>query len=133
MKRVLTAILASAILALLALMAPACQLEYGPGGHGFIFSEGVLQAADVDGQWSYISLREGRQIGVCSLSDSLGQAEWAARDDWDIALCNGHIRTNGGLSGIGEGGISFTEKDYEKVKASSGRTYAADSTLMEVW
>lgn len=126
-------ILSAAVLLAAALLVSACDTSHGPGGHGRIYSEGEIVVDDVRGQWTYISLREGIQVGVCALSDTLAQREWAQRTDWDIAICDGHIRTNGGISGCGEGGVTFVPEYFEEIKNPEKINCSPDSSSMEVW
>ncbi|MBR0300535.1 MAG: HmuY family protein [Bacteroidales bacterium] len=56
--------------------------------------------------WTYISLEEGVVKGTGAFGDEASDASWASRDDWDIAICDTLIRTNGGTSGIGRGALS---------------------------
>ena len=116
-----------------ALLLISCDNSHGPGGHGRIYSEGEIVVDDVRGQWTYISLREGIQVGVCALSDTLAQREWAQRTDWDIAICDGHIRTNGGLSGCGEGALYFSDQDFEEINRPEKTACSPDSSFFEVW
>ena len=60
----------------------------------------------VPDQWTYISFERGEVVGTGKLGDASSDAAWAKRDDWDIAICDTLLRTNGGNSGIGFGGIS---------------------------
>ncbi len=55
--------------------------------------------------WTYISLESGTVVGTGKLGDAESDAAWAMRRDWDIAVCDTLLRTNGGNSGIGFGGI----------------------------
>lgn len=60
----------------------------------------------LNGRWTYISLETGTVVGTSILGDEKEDAAWAVRNDWDIAICDSLIRTNGGTSGPGEGAIS---------------------------
>lgn len=68
--------------------------------------EGEVEFLFRKGQWTYISLESGEVVGTGVLGDETSDAAWAARDDWDIAVCDSLIRTNGGTSGIGKGELS---------------------------
>lgn len=67
---------------------------------------GEVEFISQHGRWTYISLETGTVVGTGSLGDEESDAEWALRDDWDIAICDSLIRTNGGSSGIGHGALS---------------------------
>ena len=89
--------------------------------------EPVLVSGEVEfisqhGRWTYISLETGKVVGTGFLGDEKSDAEWALRDDWDIAICDSLIRTNGGTSGPGEGAASAE---------SSGATLP--DTYQEIW
>ena len=62
-------------------------------------------------QWTYISIEQGVVVGTGKLGDAASDAEWARRNDWDIAICDTLIRTNGGASGTGLGAISTESID----------------------
>ncbi len=62
---------------------------------------GEVEFLIMSGQWTYISLGEGKVLGNAPVGDEDADALWAARDDWDIAVCDSLIRTNGGTSGYG--------------------------------
>lgn len=84
--------------------------------------EGEEQGSDIIGSevefysvpdvWTYISMESGTVVGTGKVGDASSDAEWAMRRDWDIAICDTLIRTNGGNSGGGYGGIS-TESGSE--------------------
>ena len=67
---------------------------------------GELEFVLSRGQWLYISLESGEVVGKGKLGDEASDAAWALRDDWDIAICDSLIRTNGGTSGMGRGALS---------------------------
>ena len=64
-----------------------------------------VEFVSVPDQWTYISLESGTVVGTGKLGDAASDAAWAIRDDWDIAICDTLLRTNGGGSGKGRGGI----------------------------
>ena len=59
-------------------------------------------------------------VGRSTIGDAEEDKEWADRLDWDIAFSEGGIRTNGGASGRGNGGITvisdgdFNLDSYDK-------------------
>jgi len=77
--------------------------------------EGEIEFISQRGRWTYISLEDAKVVGVGNLGDSASDAAWAARDDWDIAICDSLIRTNGGTSGHGKGQLS----DESSIKLAS--------------
>lgn len=80
-----------------------------------------------DNVWTYISLTEGKVIGTGQLGSDEDDSGWAARQDWDIALCNGAIRTNGGSSGKGKAGILEISEPYETISIDSPTALDSDS------
>lgn len=58
------------------------------------------------GYWTYISLKDSATVGFGQIGDSLDDANWHDRTDWDIAFSEYGIRTNSGTSGIGNGGLT---------------------------
>ena len=98
-----------------------------------VVSEGLLTVPNVPGQWTYISLTEGRVVGSCALTDSAAQHQWALRTDWDLAICDGMIRTNGGDSGVGQGAIAVSPDDYETTDAAYPAAFVVDRDSVEVW
>ena len=123
MKRILCTLAA-------ALLLTACATDNDTGG---IVSEGLLTIPNVPGQWTYVSLTKGCVVGTCALNDSAAQRQWARRTDWDMAVCNGMIRTNGGDSGLGQGAIAVSGKDYEATEANESANYATDRDSVEIW
>lgn len=85
-----------------------------------------LTLPDVSDQWTYVSLETGKIMGQCALTDTAAQRLWAARPDWDLAICNGMIRTNSGTSGAGKGGITPTAQPYEQVDDPTAPHYETD-------
>jgi major membrane immunogen (membrane-anchored lipoprotein) len=112
------------------LLLTACNKEDANNG---VVSEGLLTVPNVPGQWTYISLTEGRVVGSCELADSAAQHQWAHRSDWDLAICDGMIRTNGGDSGAGKGAIAVSPQSYEATDAAQPAAYATDRDSIEVW
>ncbi len=87
----------------------------------------VLRIELQDNVWTYISLTEGKVIGIGKLGSEEDDSAWASRKDWDIALCNGAIRTNGGSSGLGNAGILEVAEPYETVSTDSPASLTSDS------
>jgi hypothetical protein len=83
---------------------------------------GEVEFISQHGRWTYISLETGQVVGTGILGDEKSDAEWAMRDDWDIAICDSLIRTNGGTSGKGYGAFS-----------AESATKALPDTYQEIW
>lgn len=86
----------------------------------------VMRIELQDNVWTYISLTEGKVVGTGKLGSEEDDSAWAARQDWDIALCNGAIRTNGGSSGGGKAAILEVAEPYETVGTDSPATLDSD-------
>ena len=123
MKRILCTLAAALLLA-------ACATDNDTGG---IVSEGLLTIPNVPGQWTYVSLTKGCVVGTCALNDSAAQRQWARRTDWDMAVCNGMIRTNGGDSGCGLGAAAVASQAYEDTDAAQPAGYLTDRDSIDVW
>lgn len=74
-----------------------------------------------------VSLSAREVVGSSSLGDAREDALWMLRTDWDIAFCNGMIRTNSGSSGKGKGGITWTPVDYDDVDNLRAPSYQTDT------
>jgi hypothetical protein len=83
---------------------------------------GEVEFLSQHGRWTYISLESGTVVGTSFLGDEDSDAAWALRDDWDIAICDSLVRTNGGTTGNGDGAFSAES-------ASS----AVPDTYQEIW
>lgn len=92
----------------------------------------VIRVELQDNVWTYISLTEGKVIGTGKLGSEEDDTAWAARIDWDIALCNGIIRTNGGSSGQGEAGILEASEPYETISIDSPAALNSDSKGVDI-
>lgn len=123
MKRLLNILTTTLLLA-------ACATDNADNG---IVSEGLLTIPNVADQWTYVSLTEGRVVGTCSLTDTVAQRQWAMRTDWDLATCNGMIRTNGGDSGSGQGAAAVSPLPYEQTDATQPAHYVNDRDSVAVW
>lgn len=116
-----------ALAALASLAAWACgeaPSVYGPGDGDVILSVDL-----VDNQWTYVSLGEGCVVGRSPLGDAVADSAWARRLDWDVALCNGQIRTNGGTSGHGRGGMALAPDGYEQTDAARAVPLQSDTVV----
>ena len=86
-----------------------------------------LTVNDVPNRWTYVSLSAHEVVGSSSLGDTREDALWMMRTDWDIAFCNGMIRTNSGSSGKGKGGITWTPVDYDGIENLRAPSYQTDT------
>lgn len=125
MKRLLFIVFAAIAVLLLA----SCQ-EERPGN---VYGEGTIQVGSMSGKWIYISLREGNVTGTCPIADTVSQKYWAARKDWDLAIGEGQIRTNSGISGVGSGGSCCVQAPFDSLSSLRGLPCEPDSVLIEIW
>lgn len=112
------------------LLFGSCAVDNTDDG---IVSQGLLTIPNVPDQWTYVSLTKGRVVGTCSLTDTVAQHQWATRTDWDLATCNGMIRTNGGDSGSGQGAAAVSGQGYEETDAAQPAPYVTDRDSVGVW
>lgn len=113
-----------------ALLVAACTNDSDNSG---IVSEGLLTIPHVPDQWTYVSLTNNCIVGSCALTDTAAQHQWSERTDWDLAVCNGMLRTNGGDSGSGQGGAAAVESDYDNTDASMPAHYVTDRDTVAIW
>ncbi len=115
-----------AILSLMVLVS-ACSSDSPESGGVKKGKENVATPiANDNSKWTYYSLENNKLVGTSNFSDSIADKQWAARDDWDIAVCGDLIRTNGGDSGAGQGGIQEASEDYSTLKKAPESGYATD-------
>ena len=75
--------------------------------------------------WIYFSFKEGKELAGITEENHMENL------DWDIAFNRFNIRTNGGLSGKGQGGALDTDsKDMEAVKAVPEKEFVLDVKAM---
>ena len=60
-------------------------------------------------KWTHFAFDTGQVVGQSTFLSETEDREWAQRLDWDFAICGDYIKTNGGDSGQGLGGI---QRDY---------------------
>ena len=75
------------------------------GGHEPAVAAEVTIHGLEEGRWVYFSVRDGATVGSSTFLSESEDAEWAKRSDWDFAICGDYLKTNGGTSGNGYGGI----------------------------
>ena len=114
---------------LLALLCAACHDDSSPK-----HIEGDL-SLDLQGAgWTFVSLETGIILGTCALDDTLTLNDYAQRTDWDVAFSSeGHLRTNSGLSGNGQGGISTSSAPFGAADVVPEEEYLADTAHYELW
>lgn len=76
--------------------------------------------------WVYYSLENGCEVGTSSFGDAAADSLWKYRTDWDFAICGDLIRTNGGTSGVGQGGLLSVNKEFDQLTAAPDTVYAID-------
>ncbi|MCI2083029.1 MAG: hypothetical protein LKK19_02890 [Bacteroidales bacterium] len=84
-----------------------------------------------DSTWTYYSFESGKTIGESRLMDEEADAAWAARNDWDIAICGDMIRTNGGSSGsAGAAILRDTATSYGNILNAPSEGYISDTQVV---
>lgn len=79
-------------------------------------------------QWTYVSLTTGKVVGTSTFNSATEDSLWKKRGDWDLALCGSRMRTNGGTSGEGKGGVlKVMGVSYEGITEPSAQTFTVDS------
>ncbi len=64
--------------------------------------------------WTYFSLSAGELVGTGEENES-DNAAWAARTDWDFAVCRYNVRTNSGkATSVGaKGGVYVSDQKFD--------------------
>ena len=75
---------------------------------------------------------DGKTVGTSDLGDIDAEKSWQKRTDWDVALCNGAIRTNSGTSGAGKGGIMSSPQEFDNLDASAVTSFYVDADTVTV-
>lgn len=63
-------------------------------GTPLLQGECTLNGLSAD-KWTYFSFETGDVVGQSTFADEQEDASWAARTDWDLAICGEHLKTNG--------------------------------------
>ena len=114
-------------LACLSLLAAACSAEH-PLATGGPAADRMAVIPNVKGRWTYFSMVTHTVVGTCAVTDTLAQQAYAARTDWDIALCGELIRTNGGTSGNGQGAVQRVQnKSFNALDQAPADGYTTDT------
>ena len=81
-------------------------------------------------KWTYFSFETGETVGQSPFDDAQEDAAWAARSDWDLAICGEYIKTNGGASGNGQGGIlRDTQHTFQSLEEAPADGYLPDAVF----
>ena len=82
--------------------------------------ESLLTLTLEPGKWIYYSISDSTIVGRSDIGDAEQDQEWAAQMNWDIAFSESGIRTNGGTSGRGNGGLTvINDSIFSLTKQSS--------------
>lgn len=78
--------------------------------------------------WTYFSFETGGVVGTGALISEEDDEAWAARTDWDFAICRDMIKTNSGTSGNGKGGIIRMDgTEFGEIRYAPESGYQTDS------
>lgn len=102
------------------------------GGENSVSTANVMSVSILPDTWTYISLSDGKTVGTSDLGDIDAEKSWQKRTDWDVALCNGAIRTNSGTSGAGKGGIMSSPQEFDNLDASAVKSFYVDADTVTV-
>lgn len=84
-----------------------------------------------DDKWTYFSFESGEVVGQSTFASEEEDAAWAARKDWDLAICGEYLKTNGGSSGDGAGGIQRDkENTFQSLEEAPLEGYLADTLFI---
>lgn len=75
------------------------------------------------GQWAYYSMRDAEVVGYSIIGSDKEDREWFDRTDWDVAFSESGIRTNGGTSGCGQGGLRLQRTAPDSLHLSEYDAY----------
>ncbi len=84
-------------------------------------------------KWYYYSFKTKQFVGTGDTDPAKGDdAKWAERTDWDIAFHRYDVRTNGGTSGKGQGGIlELKTTKYFSVKEVGNQPFTKDEIVKD--
>ena len=117
----------SLVAALAVLAFSACDKDILPVGET---AEAYIDATSKT-TWTYFSLTAGRVVGTGEETEA-DNAAWAARGDWDIAVCRYNVRTNSGqASSIGsQGGTYVASESFEALtRVPKDASFAVDGLV----
>ncbi len=114
------------LIPILALIGALCSCSGRSEHTGTVSAELTISGLE-EGRWVYFSLEEGCTVGSSTFLSAEEDAAWAARDDWDFAICGDYIRTNGGASGSGAGALlRDVEHSFQTLKEAPAEGYLQD-------
>ena len=114
------------ITAAVAILCCACVRGGGDAPTAVSAEEMTISGLE-EGKWTYFSLAKGEPVGTSTFLSEEEDALWAARTDWDFAICGEYLRTNSGTSGKGSGGIlRDTEHNFQTLKEAPSEGYLTD-------
>ena len=117
------------IILLIAMLFAACHEDSSPK-----HIEGDLNLDLQGAGWTFVSLETGTIMGTCALDDTTTLNDFAQRTDWDVAFSSeGHLRTNSGLSGDGQGGISASSVPFGVADVVPEDDYLPDTAHYQLW
>jgi hypothetical protein len=106
----------------------ACKEDTPDPSESVITNEVMLSRETNYGQdWIYFSFSQGAEL------NNINETNYLTDDSWDIAFNRFNVRTNSGLSGIGQAGvIDMGEVEYSSVSEAPQTGYTVDSTIQIV-
>lgn len=115
------------ILSLFIVCGLCCGCNRGGGHEPAVASEVTIHGLE-EGRWVYFSIKDGATVGSSTFLSESEDAEWAARTDWDFAICGDYLKTNGGTSGKGSGGIlRDSGHNFQTLKEAPAEGYLTDT------
>lgn len=124
MKKRLIIIVFAAFLALMT----SCRNGSGERTLPNIREEGLVISGLSEDKWTYFSFEKGETVGQSTFLSEEEDAIWAARKDWDFAICGDYLKTNGGTSGSGLGGvIRDKEHNFVSLEEAPSEGYLQDT------
>lgn len=115
------------ILLLILAACLCCACNHNESKEPVIEAEVTIHELD-NGKWLYFSIKDGETVGTSTFLSDEEDKLWAARSDWDFAICGDYIKTNSGTSGNGKGGILRDEThNFQTLKEAPADGYLIDS------
>ncbi len=79
-------------------------------------------------KWTYFCFSSGEVVGQSTFESSEEDSLWASRLDWDFAIAGDYLKTNGGTSGKGLGGVQrIGGTDYSSLTTAPTSGYIIDT------
>ena len=117
----------AAFAAFLALFS-GCRGGSGDRTEPNLREEGLVISGLSEDKWTYFSFEKGETVGQSTFLSEEEDALWAARKDWDFAICGDYLKTNGGTSGSGMGAVlRDTEHNFISLEEAPSEGYLQDS------